>query len=626
LRDVNLFARFFKDPSWDRWKIFLMALFAEAMPDEAGLAVYRQHTGRTTWPRLGAAFREAALVVGRRGGKSRIMGLIAVFLACFRDYSAYLAPGQKIRIAVLAKDRDQAREIFNYVIGLLEETPLLAPMIVRRDTETIELNNRVVIAINTASFRSTRGFTFGAVLADEVAYWHSEEYSANPDTEILRALRPGLASIPGAPLIGASSPYAKKGELWGGYRRHYGKDDSRVLVWKASTAEMNSSLDPAVIEEAYAADPEAAKADYGAEFRSDLADFVTVEAIEAVTAWGRHELPPMAGVTYIAFLDPSGGSGDAMTLAIGHLGRNGVCVLDAVLVVPAPFDPDDAVRQCAALCRRYGVSVATSDYYAGEWVPARFREHGIEVKQSDRFKSAIYVDFLPLVNARRVELLDILRIRHEAVNLERRTSPNGKDTIDHTRGAHDDLINAVAGCLTLIDLDRRPVLIKLDEVVGGVELPDPLTFKVVITVIMDSGPDIATVTCGFREDEPLYVLDAETVFFRPGLFDELIERLRETAREHHCGIASLYAPQHLIAQIGRGVELPEDFDPDLLLTRAAGHTGGGNVKFCSAVRAKMATNPIGAALTLKAGDEVETALRAAFIAAIQLRYGDLSLH
>src|SRR6516165_5553477 len=161
----------------------------------------------------------------------------------------------------------------------------------------------------------------------------------------MRALRPGLANIPGAMLLTASSPYAKRGELYNAYRRHYGKDDARVLVWRAATATMNPLIDPAVIAEAYESDPEAARAEYGAEFRDDLADFVTREQIDAVTMWGRAELPPVPGVTYGAFCDPSGGVSDAMTLAIGHLSSGHVCVLDAVADVRPPFNPEAAVGE-----------------------------------------------------------------------------------------------------------------------------------------------------------------------------------------------------------------------------------------------------------------------------------------
>jgi hypothetical protein len=135
----------------------------------------------------------------------------------------------------------------------------------------------------------------------------------------MRALRPGLATIPGAMLLIASSPYAKRGELYNAFRKHFGKDDAKVLVWKAATLAMHPTLEQRIVDEAYESDPEAARAEYGAEFRDDLADFVTREAIDAVTAWGRSELPPEPGVVYSAFCDPSGGVRDAMTLAVAHL-------------------------------------------------------------------------------------------------------------------------------------------------------------------------------------------------------------------------------------------------------------------------------------------------------------------
>jgi hypothetical protein len=73
------------------------------------LALYRRCTGRDE-PPPGAA-REAWLVVGRRGGKSMVLALIAVFLACFCDWAPFLSPGERGTIMVLAADRRQARTI-----------------------------------------------------------------------------------------------------------------------------------------------------------------------------------------------------------------------------------------------------------------------------------------------------------------------------------------------------------------------------------------------------------------------------------------------------------------------------------------------------------------------------------
>ena len=115
------------------------------MPSEA----FKAATGRAASPQR---LYEAALIVGRRGGKSRILALIAVYLACFRDYAHHLAPGEVATIAVLAANRPQARSIFRYISGILKAVPLFARMVVDENTEAITLANRVVIEIGTASF------------------------------------------------------------------------------------------------------------------------------------------------------------------------------------------------------------------------------------------------------------------------------------------------------------------------------------------------------------------------------------------------------------------------------------------------------------------------------------------
>ena len=627
LRDPNLFARHFRGESWAEWKVFLAALFAEPA-DEAGLAVYRERTGRTAWPT--APFTEAAVIVGRRGGKSRTLALVAVYLACFRSYDQFLAPGEVATIGILAVDKGQARAIFRFVLGLLKAVPMLEQLIVRRDVETIELSNRVMIEIGVASFRSTRGYTYAAILCDELAFWRSDETSLNPDVEILRALRPGMVSIPGAVLLMASSPYSQRGELYNTYRRHFGRDDARVLVWKASTLEMSPSVDKRIIEEAYESDPESAKAEFGGEFRTDLADYISRETVDAVTMQDRHELPPEPGVTYAAFCDPSGGVSDSLTLAIAHLGRNAGCILDALLECRPPFDPEAAVVLCAALCRRYGVAKIVGDRYAGEWPRARFAEHGIEFEQSARPKSDLYHDLLPLLNARRIELLDLPRLSAQLCGLERRTARSGRDSIDHAPGGHDDLANAVAGALVMLDLDRRPALVRIEDVTAG-EGVGPRWLQYVYAMIVDAGADIAVVYCGSIRNDPergvrqtLWVLDLDVVYFKPGLWAELVGRLKEMAQPSRA--VGVFAPEHLALQFSdpsvRVEALPPEFDPELMLTFAAECIGAGLVKFCPAVTAKMKTQTIAAALArLDRIASSQRALRAALISAIFVKHG-----
>jgi hypothetical protein len=440
----GLFAPHFRGTSWTNWLVFAKALFSEEMT-EAESAVFRECTGRGTLPT--SPFTEAALVVGRRGGKSRVLATIAVFLACMRTYKQYLAPGEVATIAIIAADRKQARAIFRYTLGLLQRIKALEGFIDQKGltAETITLKNRVVIEIQTASFRVTRGYTLAAVLADETAFWKSSE-SVSPDTEIFRALRPGLSTIPGAILLNASSPYRKSGELFNTYRRHYGKDSARVLVWQASSQTMNPSLDPEVVKEAYQDDPESASAEFGGRFRSDIADYVSRESVQAAVVPGRLEIPPLDGVTYAAGVDPSGGSADSMTLAVAHE-RDGIAILDCVREVRPPFSPAQVVDEFCAVLKSYGLSSVVGDRWGGDFVREPFRSNGIDYRLSDKPKSEIYQNLLPLLNGNRLELLDLPRLAAQLVGLERRTARSGRDSIDHGPGGHDDVINAAGSAL-----------------------------------------------------------------------------------------------------------------------------------------------------------------------------------
>jgi hypothetical protein len=49
------------------------------------------------------------------------------------------------------------------------------------------------------------------------------------------------------------------------------------------------------------------------------------------------------------------------------------------------------------------------------------------------------------LNAGRIELLEHPRLAAQLASLERRTARGGRDSIDHSPGAHDDIANAVAG-------------------------------------------------------------------------------------------------------------------------------------------------------------------------------------
>ena len=210
-----------------------------------------------------------------------------------------------------------AKIILDYAEACFERSPILKQLIVNRTADALELANGITLEVRPASFRKLRGPTYIAVIADELAFWYVDTAYANPDVEILNAVEPGLATT-GGPLILASSPHARRGVLWEVFKRHYGAGgDPLILVAHGSSRTLNPSLPQRVVDRALEKDRTRATAEYLAEFRTDVEGFVALEVVESCVGDHR-EMLPATGVTYRAFVDPSGGSEDAMTLAIAH--------------------------------------------------------------------------------------------------------------------------------------------------------------------------------------------------------------------------------------------------------------------------------------------------------------------
>jgi hypothetical protein len=442
LRDPLLFKPLFRDLStWSAWLAWLKVVFDLPMtPDEQ--KIYRACTSRRHPPKSPT---EVWTIAGRRSGKSRMASLVGVYLACFHDYTPYLAPGERATVMILARDRVQAGVIMRYIKGMLNDVPLLRRMVTAMRAEEIELNNQVSIAIYTCQYGAIRGQTLAAAICDEIGFWQVD--GVNPDREILAALRPALSTIPGSKLLCLSTPYSRQGELYEMFRAHYGhwKERADLLIWRAPTTIMNPTLATSVIEQSRSRDPLAAKSEWDAEFRDDVSNCFDTDLIESCTVKKRTSLPPVRGVQYVAFVDPSGGKSDSFTLAVGHRDTSGKVIIDLLDGWKAPFSPNTVVTEVVQRLSLYGVRIVTGDRYAGQWPSEAFSHHGVRYRLCDVSKSELYLSLIPVLSSAAIELPDHKEFRYQLGRLERRVMTSGRDVVDHPSTGHDDLANAVAG-------------------------------------------------------------------------------------------------------------------------------------------------------------------------------------
>jgi hypothetical protein len=226
------------------------------------------------------------------------------------------------------------------------------------------------------------------------------------------------------------------------------------LVAQGASRVLNSELPRSVVDRAFERDAASAAAEYNAQFRTDIEALLTREAVEACVSFGCYERAPLSDQNYFSFVDPSGGSSDSMTLAIGH--REGdVCILDAIRERKPPFSPQDVVNEFTTLLKSYSVVTVQGDRYGGEWPREQFQKAGISYEPAAEPKSNLYRDLVPLVNSRRIDLVDHPRLINQLVSLERRTARGGRDSIDHPPGGHDDCGNVIAGLASLCGSQYR---------------------------------------------------------------------------------------------------------------------------------------------------------------------------
>lgn len=462
LRHPHLFGALpaFRDlKTWGRWLIVLSAFYGLPL-DAEGQEFFCKFTGRTGYSPPDGGWKTLALCTGRQAGKSRVAATVAAWEAGTRDGAGEYA-------VILAQDRTAAtRALMSYACEPFEtQECLFNEAFVSRTQDTLSLNTGATLAVYPCRPASVRGIRARCVVLDELDFMSSPD-GRDVGREVLTAARPCLATT-GGRLVVLSSP----GRVGSAFHRlvsaNWGRDDSDVLVIRASAPELNPTLGADYLR-SMEADPSAYKSEVAGEWVEAESQLFDSAALDACVVSGRVELPPEACRGVVAFADPAAGNrgGDRFALALGY--RDGARVVIAALRAwSPPFSPAGVVEEVADICKRYGVRSVTGDRFGGNVVAELFRSNGLAYQTAPASASDLYMDLLPVVSAGGVELPDptlsktAADLMADLRSIVRRPGGAGRDRAEAPRGSgragHADLGNAVAGLVAALPAKRPGV-------------------------------------------------------------------------------------------------------------------------------------------------------------------------
>src|SRR6266581_7040588 len=445
MRDPNLLGGPFSALSFWPWMCVAKLISGEEL-DEREADLFRTCTGRSTLPT--APVTRLIMLSGRRAGKDRFMSAVAIHRAALSgSWRAVMSAGEQASVILLGADKKQARILRRYCAGLLQ-TPLLAAEVTRTSDEMVEFRSGAALEIVTNDASLVRGRSAIAVLGSECCWWNTTEGTASSDEDVVGAAEPAMAMCQdGGLLMLASSVGRRAGFMFRKWKELFGVDDAEDVVWLAPSRTMNPALSERVVSKAYTDDPARAKAEYGSEWRDDLAAFLDPALVDAAVDRGVLTRPPIKGVKYFGFVDVSGGVADSYALAIAHKDGDKI-VLDCLTSRKAPFNPSTVTADMAKVVKQYGITQVVGDRYSAQWAVQSWAANGIRYLHSDRDRSEIYIDALPLFSSGRARLLDHPKLVGQLCALERRQTPT-RDRVDHPARGHDDEANACAGAMTL---------------------------------------------------------------------------------------------------------------------------------------------------------------------------------
>jgi hypothetical protein len=407
------------------------------------LQIYCAGTGRATYE--ATEVRETTIIAGRRSGKtSRIAAPAAVYEA-FRNHG--LPKGEEAYVVLLAPQISQAKIAFRAIRRYLRDSPILSKRIVSETKDKIKLDNGITICCYPCSYIAVRGVTIVAAICDEMAFWRHEASAANPEQEILDALRPGMANVVRPKLIKISTPFNKQGILYMEFKR---REKSDSPVWQVSTREMNPSIGAAELERERHRDEQKFRREYMATFSEDTTSLIDPELLDRCIVQGRKRLPRVRDAFYFSAMDPAF-EHDDFALCISHVLPDGTIVLDLLVrwrgTKRIPLGFEMVLQEIKYYLDEYGIVDAIGDQHCAPVIRQQLLKLGIfyhDFRFGPHTRAEIFGNLKHLLIQGKIELLDNPEMLDQLRSLEERAMDGGRTDVQPPGKMRDDLAVVVA--------------------------------------------------------------------------------------------------------------------------------------------------------------------------------------
>ena len=459
--------------------------------------IYKFMTGKPYIPGLKESEKTIInmidLVVGRRGGKTTLSAMLAIYCAITTNWKPYLRKTPTAHVLILSHSRDFSDEVLDLIRTLIEESPILSRLINKKTKNTASTMNlvmpfvvegkiqrsRVTIKVGAASKKTTRGTAACAVLCDEIAYWNLDENLKETDVEILKAVRPNMKQFGRkAMMIKLSSPGIKQGVLYGEYQKwHEGTLPANYIVFKAPSWVWNNILPKQEFVDEWVLDQDGFDTEYRANFVDSLSNFILPEFVDMAVMTGVKYCAPEGveqsdKMVYKAAIDAAF-KGDAFTFSV--VGYNGHRIKQYISKgwkgsKTNPVKPSEVAKYIRQICKEFDIPTVAADQYAFTPLREIFEKYGVNLEEytfNPTFKKKIYFNLKKLVHGQQIDFLDNPIQSKEIKELVVEQTNAGNFKIGHPSGGSDDYSDSVAISSFLVTEEVGGANLKVDFQMSG---------------------------------------------------------------------------------------------------------------------------------------------------------------